>query len=253
MNLLERLYGYINRKREIIHDGENTIEIVDDGYEKVLAFNGVIHSRIPKSGAYTHQYWDFFLPLASLYDRPRILMIGLGGGAIISRLRNTLNGRFSIDVVEVSEKMAQAARSFFDLGSSTKVIVAEGAEYVHRNREKYDLIIVDAYVNTEIPLQFFTPNFISDAYNSLSEKGILAINYLPQLATGADIDAYAWKLRSRFKVYRVNVSITAVNVIIMCMKGMGREEFEKRMKDRFAENRENRFMINEYMRMEELR
>jgi spermidine synthase len=252
MNFLERIYGYINPHRETILDGSNTIEIVDMGHEKVIRFNSIVYSRIKLDSLYTHQYWDFFMPIACIYDEPKILMIGLGGGTVIFQLTKLIPNRFHMDVIEVSPQMSEVAKKVLPNDGSTRIVIGEGAKYLGDSKDTYDMIILDAFVDAEIPIQFFTQEFIKNAYEHLSPNGILAINYLPQTASGATIPEFSKNLSSRFRVYKVNISLTALNIILVCSKSLNKEQINSVIAERFPEDKENRYIFGEYGRMEQL-
>ena len=42
--------------------------------------------------------WDYFTPLPLLYDKPNILMIGLGGGTIVYQINKLYSRKISMDV-----------------------------------------------------------------------------------------------------------------------------------------------------------
>ena len=252
MDILDRLHDILNPKRETFKDGENVIEVSSAGEDKTLKFNGTVYSRFKGNAIYMNQYWDFFLPLAKLYDNPKILMIGLGGGTIPFQLNKVLNGRFSLDAVEISPKMAQIAKEFIPEKTNCQVIVGDGADYVKGPKGMYDMIILDAFIDANIPSQFLNADFVENASECLKENGILAINYLPPAGSGQKLDDYAWLLSGKFKVYKVNISAIALNIVLVCSKKMNREEILSSMKARFPVTKDSFHMMREYDQMKQI-
>ncbi len=252
MSLVDALYDLMGQKRETVRDTNgNLIEVIDSPSEKVLKFNSIVYSRMRKNSLYTHQYWDFFLPLAHIYKNPRVLMIGLGGGTVAFQLETMLKGKVSMDVVEINATIVDVARKYFPQSGMTRIILGDGAAYVHNNASTYDLLLLDAFVNATVPSQFFTDDFIEGAYYCLKEDGIMAINYLNPPNSEPIMEEFVVKLRRRFNVYRINISMTALNTIIICSKTFDRQAIQERIKESFPFSRENEFILREYEAMKE--
>lgn len=250
MELIDRIKSLVNVKKTTITENGNTIEITDTGYEKTMRFNNIVYSRIRK-GIYTHQYWDFFVPAVQLYENPMILMIGLGAGTVPYQLSQLVKGDYNIDIVEVSKPIIDAyLASAHD--PRVNVIQADGAEYVRQNKQMYDLILLDAFVDANIPNQFFEIKFISDASECLKDNGILAINYLNPASGVTTIEQYSTKLALLFKVYKITVSSIALNIVLLCSKSMDKEQIVAKVSQKFTETRENEYIPRGYRQMEEL-
>ena len=247
MELIEEIKRYLNQKKEVVQDSNNnSIEVIDGPHEKVMKFNSIVYSRIRNDSIYTHQYWDFFLPLAHMYKNPNILMIGLGGGTIPFQLEKMLKDKVSIDVIEINKKIAELSREFIPENTRTNIIIGDGADYVHNNAGTYDLVILDAFINASVPNQFFTDDFIEGAYYCLKENGMLAINYLNPPNKEIIMEDFVVKLRRRFNVYRINISLMALNTIIICPKTYDKETVLDKVKSGFPFSRESEFMLKEY-------
>lgn len=252
MSLVNALYDLMGQKREVVRDTDgNLIEVITGPNEKVLKFNTIVYSRVRKDALYTHQYWDFFLPLAHIYKRPKVLMIGLGGGTVAFQMESMLKERVSIDVVEINATIVEIAKKFFPQNDRTRIIIGDGAAYVHNNASTYDLLLLDAFVNATVPSQFFTNEFIEGAYYCLKEDGIMAINYLNPPNSEPIMEEFVVKLRRRFNVYRINISLTALNTIIICSKTFDKQALQERIKESFPFSRENEFILKEYEAMKE--
>ena len=151
--------------------------------------------------------------MAGLLYRPAaesMLLIGLGGGAIV-RYVNHEFPVMRLDVVEIDPAIVRVARDWFGIreGPRTRINVADGHEYLRRSTERYDVILIDAYLdpgpltdNTGYPLTLKTQVFYRAIHERLNPDGVVAFN----LMDGKDGEAYLDSIRRAFaaaQVYRV--------------------------------------------------
>lgn len=121
------------------------------------------------------------LMMASLYLNPtpkRILVMGLGGGTMISALQNLLPSA-KIDVVEINQNIISLANNFFHFKENdhTKVFIEDAYEFVEKHQEnKYDLILFDVFDNNYIPEKFLTEKFLLSLKKMLAKNGVIAFN-----------------------------------------------------------------------------
>ncbi len=170
---------------------------------------GTIYSISNNDDYYTNNYWDLFSALPGLYEAPKVLMIGLGGGTI-SRQISALYENAELDVIEIDKEIAELASIHFDMGRA-RVIVADGSEFVKKTDSRYDLIILDAFKGSKIPEEFTRGEFFANAYRILSKEGILAINSMDSVNP-------AKTLASGFKVYSLKSMLASGNSITICSK-----------------------------------
>jgi spermidine synthase len=110
----------------------------------------------------------------------RILVIGLGGGTLPSALASVLPGA-QIDAVEVDLAVIQVAQRFFGFrgGGNMRVYDEDGRVFVKRalrNRQRYDLVMLDAFDHEYIPEHLLTREFLQEVKGLLTEHGVLAAN-----------------------------------------------------------------------------
>jgi predicted membrane-bound spermidine synthase len=110
-------------------------------------------------------------------DPQRILMVGLGGGTISAYL-----GRYmpdaKIDTVEIDAGVITAAKKYFGLVESPRVryLEGDGRVFLNRNRDPYDLILMDAFHGGYIPFHLLTKEFFALIKQRLKPGGAVAIN-----------------------------------------------------------------------------
>src|SRR6516225_3953873 len=121
----------------------------------------------------------------------RILMVGLGGGSISTYLGRAMP-QVQIDVVELDPGVIAAGHRYFGLLESDKVhfIESDGRVYLNRNKDLYDLVLLDAYRELGVPFHLLTREFYELVKARLAPGGAVASNlsgntklYVASLAT----------------------------------------------------------------------
>jgi len=228
-------------------NGGAEIKVEEQGSKRVLKYNGITYSLSDSNSIYTHMYWDFFIPLPLLFEKPRILLIGLGGGTIAYQLTTLYNGNIILEISEINRVMVERAKEFTGIDISRFTLYLEdGAEVVKRKKNAYEIIILDAYINDRIPKQFLQEDFISNAYTALSDKGILAINYANKLSLFFEYIGYKQRLRKYFDLYILKKGIGSRNSILLASKTLTGAEIFAIIKSKMQQSLENQFLINAY-------
>ncbi len=104
-------------------------------------------------------------------------MIGLGGGTI-----STYLGRYmpetAIDIVEIDPGVTATAKKYFGIKESERVryLAGDGRVFLNRNKELYDLIVVDAFHGGYIPFHLLTRQFYNLVKQRLTPGGAAIFN-----------------------------------------------------------------------------
>ena len=249
MDLLGRFFG--SHRTLSVHVGRDKVEVFDWGHERTVKFNGVVYSRLNTESVYTHEYWDFFAPLGFVWNAPKVLMIGLGGGTIAYQMHKLKGNSISIEAVEVNREMVGVMNAFLNEDVPLKVTIADGAEYVKKARG-YGIIILDAYINDLIPEQFISETFVSDVNDALSDDGIFALNYIRSSNGYEKFDRYVGMLKKHFRVYKVDSGMMTFNTILVCSKKYDKETIFSRIRAAFGNDKAGEYVLSGYERMSEL-
>ena len=85
-----------------------------------------------------------------------ILLLGLGGGSVIKTLRNDYKYRKNITALEIDPIIIQLANDEFNIRKSENLhIICEDAHtFMKHNTKKFNLIILDLYIDVEVPSSF---------------------------------------------------------------------------------------------------
>lgn len=229
-----------------MHDGKR-ITITENGRLKTLKCNGIIFSKITQGSLYAEEYWDFFIPLAYFCPNPRILMIGLGGGTIAYQLSSMLGNSMDLEIVDIDSWMKEAYLKFLGDKADFRIEIADGAEYVSSKKSSYDIMILDAYdQNGLIPSQFQEKKFIADAYDSIKNQGILAVNCIGSMI-GPGLEQFIQRLSEMFEVYRLDTSYRTANIVLVCLKNISKDEMIERINAKMSEDKEKEFLLKAYV------
>jgi len=90
-----------------------------------------------------------------------VLLLGLGGGCVIDLLRNEFDFEGKITSIELDKVVIDIAEAEFGHKSDNKlqIICDDALNFINTTKSKYDLIIVDLFIDTKIPDFCYTVNF----------------------------------------------------------------------------------------------
>lgn len=128
----------------------------------------------------------------------RVLVIGLGGGALLEPLRRLVPG-VRIDVVELDAQVIAMARRWMGARErpGDRFVEGDGRRFLQGTDRRYDLIYVDAFAGDRMPASLSTTEFARLAAARLRPDGVLAFNVLT-VPDAPLTDAIASSARSSF-------------------------------------------------------
>lgn len=124
------------------------------------------------------QIMEFGLSRIDLKNIKSVLLLGLGGGSVVSSLRKKFDFSGNIVAVELDKKVIALAKNEFSIFPTHNLIIhnIDAYEFVKQNDRQYDLIIVDLFFDNVVPPQFYTEEFCQNLSSILSEKGSILFN-----------------------------------------------------------------------------
>jgi spermidine synthase len=175
---------------KILYEGDSkfdhyqVIDMVYVGRQARVLFSGqraAAQSGIPKDGnnAMLFDYNQRFLEL-TLYLKPEsILLIGGGAFTLPAEILKFLP-KVKIDVVERDPNLKKISERFFDLKphKNLNIIFGDGRKYLESTNKSYDLILIDAFVHSTIPVSLSTIEFANLTKLRISKKGVVAVNVI---------------------------------------------------------------------------
>ena len=140
-----------------------------------------------------------------------VLLLGLGAGSVVSILRNELQINNPVTGVEIDPMVIEAAREHFALGKISRlhVVISDAYDFMTDCVNKYDLIVIDLYVDDQVPAKFQTPEFITMVAGCLRPGGKVVFNKL-QCASGDQPDVET--LTGYFKAIFNTVEVMTVYI-----------------------------------------
>ena len=151
-----------------------------------LRFDASNQSAIDLSDGYTStiaypNYLD--LALACKPDAKRVLVLGLGGGAVTKRWWRDYPD-MTIDTVEIDPVVIDVAQRYFGLPDDERIRVVnkDARRFVQESSAKYDVVIVDCYYADSLPSHLTTREFLAEAKARMEPDGVLAYNVISSVS-----------------------------------------------------------------------
>jgi spermidine synthase len=209
-----------------------------------------------------HSYVDLANPLHVEYEYERIygevlkwiygpesafksLSIG-GGGYTFPRYMELTYPNAHIEVVEIDPEVTNVVYSHLGLPKTTRIrsFNTDGRWFVMNCKEKYDVIMTDAFNDLSIPYHLTTKEFMKQLDSILNDDGILMSNIIDNFQQGAFLPSYIRTLGEVFgprNVYLFSISpdfekLRISTFIVAATKG-GRDmkKFDTWLKARIGE------------------
>jgi spermidine synthase len=118
------------------------------------------------------------LSLALAVETDRILMIGLGGGSFSNLVVQGWPDA-QIDAVEIDPVVVEAAERFFGVRPSPtfRIHTADGAAFLARGQQDYDVIFLDTYSGEGMPAHLATSEYFESVARHLRRGGVVVANF----------------------------------------------------------------------------
>jgi spermidine synthase len=160
----------------------HVINVTDHGFIRVLRF-----MRNRQSSMYLDAPFDtdfeypgyFHISLAVKPDATRTLVIGLGGATVVKRMWRDYP-EMRIDAVELDPEVVDVAYRYFALPEDERIRVfaEDGRDFVDASTETYDIAIIDAFDEDQVPRPLTTDEFLRALRDHLSPDGVVAYNFI---------------------------------------------------------------------------
>lgn len=156
---------YEGRKARILFTGE-----------RLAAFSGM---PLDDNSDLLFDYIQRLFELVSTVRPKRLLMIGGGTYTLPMTLIRSLPD-ITIDVVEIDPGLDDIAESFFGYEPTERLTIIhdDGREVLATSNNTYDMIIIDAFSDLEIPVTLGDTQTAKLAYERLTNTGIIAMNVI---------------------------------------------------------------------------
>ncbi len=173
---------------DLKYEGEsvyNYLQVQEDERKIILSTNVLfgVQSIKVKDSSLTGMYYDYDLaaPAMSMAcsgkspEELKILILGNGTGTYASECTKYFPG-CDVEGVEIDEKITKLAREIFEMPESVRVYDYDGRAFIAAAKDKYDVIMVDAYQDITIPFHMSTVEFFTLVKNHLAPGGVMVVN-----------------------------------------------------------------------------
>jgi spermidine synthase len=150
-----------------------------------------------------------------------VLLLGLGGGSVISILKKELNLDVRVVAVEHDPVVLELGREYFavDKYDDTEIIIRDAYEYVMETASTFDMIIVDAFTDFEVPQKLTEHSFLNKVEEILNSRGVLIFNFIIKTQEQREIQRKTlWFVNRQYSFTR-DLSFFTSNRILICRKG----------------------------------
>jgi predicted membrane-bound spermidine synthase len=142
-----------------------------------LVVNNTLQSILDRDSLdYNLWDWSVLMPSAvSIYPKgSSMLLMGLGGGMLFHQF-NRLG--FNIEVVELDQRIKDAAINYFSIPASTPIVVDDARHVINTSKKKYDVIVLDLFFNETPPSQVPTLESFQRLKTMLNKDGMVMMNF----------------------------------------------------------------------------
>ncbi|MDQ2051247.1 fused MFS/spermidine synthase [Natronolimnohabitans sp. A-GB9] len=160
------------------------LEIVDDGDVRTMYLDGARHSAVDLEDPDRHvfEYTKYFhLPMLMADDPDDVdNVLFVGGGGYTGPQDFEERYDVDVDVVEIDPEVTAAAENYFGLehGENLTSHVDDGRQFLQNTDETYDVIVLDAYKQDQVPFHLTTIEFMDLVSDRLADDGILHANVI---------------------------------------------------------------------------
>jgi spermidine synthase len=154
-----------------------TIEVYDShDFGRLLVLDGIVN--VSDKDEFVYHEMMTHVPLFTHPHPEKVLVIGGGDGGIVREIAKHPSVN-QIDLVEIDPTVITIAKQFLPRSaigfkeSRLQVFNEDGAAFVERRRNCYDLIIIDAPDPIGAANSLYQKNFYNHCYNALKNDGLL--------------------------------------------------------------------------------
>ena len=121
-----------------------------------------------------------------------VLILGFGSGSVASILQNEYGQKTEIIGVEKDEAVIELAKKYFSIDKYKRLALHCDVAYdfVFSCNQKFDLIVMDVFIDLNVPQKFSEQKFISQLGNLLSDRSILFFNWVAHNEKARDKGAH---------------------------------------------------------------
>ena len=170
------------KEKTMIHESEsmyNYLKVDKQGKTTYLSTNALfgVQSCINDDYSLTGMYYDNLLVSRYLVkEQPKVLVLGNGTGTYATMMKDYLHADCEITAVEIDQSIINLSYKYFKMNKDVNVVCDDGRNFIARDKNTYDIILVDAYSSISAPFHMTTVEFFTSVKDHLSNDGIMMMN-----------------------------------------------------------------------------
>jgi spermidine synthase len=163
--------------KELRTDFQHLMLIDTFQYGKMLLLDGIVQTT--ENDEFIYHEMMSHVPMLSHPSPRRVLIIGGGDGGVLREILR-YDSVEKATIVEIDSEVVSFCQEHLPLISNgafgdgrTNLIIADGADYIHKTDAWYDIIIVDSPDPIGPAQALFSEQFYQDIHNALRSGGIM--------------------------------------------------------------------------------
>lgn len=146
-----------------------------------------------------------------------ILLLGLGGGSVIDTLRNDFRFQGEITAVEIDPVIIDIAKDEFGIHQTDRlhIINQDASDFVVTDSAQYNLIIIDLFIDINVPQTFLEILFWRNLIKRLSPNGIIIFNAAVNTSKNTAVDFIIEFLRAHVYALDIHENVNDTNTLII--------------------------------------
>lgn len=191
--------GFAFWEKSLAYEGEsvyNYLQVKEDDRRVSLSTNVMfgVQSVYMKSETLTGMYYDYAMAapfMCGVHEKEKIdvLILGMGTGTYATQCDRYFDNVSCVGV-EIDDKIIDLSRTYFSLPTSVPVVAYDGRAYLDATKDKFDVIMVDAYQDITIPFQMSSVEFFTSVKDHLRDGGVMVVNMNMRSSREGSINEY---------------------------------------------------------------
>lgn len=137
-------------------------------------------SKVNYSYGSLHKIFDQTFHNFKIQERniKNVLILGFGAGSVASLLTDKYGIGCKITGIEKDSVVIHLARKYFNISrfKNLELLIYDAYDYVQTHSKKFDIIVVDVYIDDQVPKCFHEKRFLKQLDRLLQENGVLFFN-----------------------------------------------------------------------------
>ncbi len=149
-----------------------------------------------------------------------VLILGFGVGSVARILQNGYNLNCAITGVEKDKVVIELGKQYFGTADYKKfnLVYDDAYDYVQNNHNKFDMIIIDLFIEDEVPAKFHDPIFFHYVKVLLSRGGVLFFNKVTNndklKAEAENLVKTMSKILGKIEILRITINGSENSVLV---------------------------------------